>query len=884
MKLSPGGRRPTYAILLLIFIVMALGAWRRQSARSTLAVERERLLDARQTVLGLERELLLARSEEAEALSTGRASLHRRLEERQQEIQDRLEEVVRALGPLLRTSDTQVLISALEKYRQSVARALELSSRLGRGPEGSNLIAGLRDLEDRLMSSTSAGDVRLELLELKVLEREYAATLNTSLAMDMLSRVDKLRSGLREQKARGSELADNLDDYRRQVESVMSSNLELELQRSEATLRFERLPPIFRDIESHLDLRLEQTAGGLAKLRREAAWQVSLILAAALLLIALRFRTERLQARRTVKAIRQLEDGMGAFADGAKVADLELPRRGDLGKITASFTSMGEQIRSQISTIDQERYRAEEAARAKADFLARVSHELRTPLHGILGMSEILGASGLDSDQAHLLQILHSSGSNLLSMVNDLLDFERLEAGKLTLEPQSFQLLDLCEDLLATLAPTAHGKSLELVLKTPDQLPAQVFADGLRLNQILTNLVGNAIKFTESGHVELEVGEVEPTAEDRGLLRLTVRDTGPGIDATQREKIFEPFSQGERFMLRSHGGSGLGLSIVQELVTLMGGSIRLVDDGNGDVSPTHGGKGACFEASVEVGIVEEPLATGSPPLDGLCVGVLEEHEPSLKSLVGQLERLGMRARVLSGPGPQEPTEDLSVIIAGYPAQKDKPETAYLKQWLMDRGLPSIFLLPTVSWASEVQKDLETGKSADKRMPAFQVLRRPPRCEHLQDAIDMLVREPSSVGSGAHPSTTPQLSTRLRGRALLVEDNAINREVVELMLKDTGCEVVVAGNGREAVERVTRERFDLVLMDCQMPVMNGFEATEAIRRLEDRSRAETPIVALTASALPEERQRCLDCGMDAVISKPASQETLLEYVQRYIASS
>ena len=863
MSPTRGFRRSTNVLLVVLLLAIAVGEWHRQSMRAGLVAERDRLFDIRQDVLALERELLLVRAEEADALVTGRPSLHRRLMDRQQGIQERLLAVIRELP----TADSnEALTMALGRYRQSVAAELELLSRIGRGRD-SGLLQKLKALERRLAEAVGDDAMRRRLLELQVQQREYVATLKTSQAVSLLADVDELREGLKDEKARGSELANALDDYRRQVEGVMAASLELELLRSEASLRFDRLPPIFRQIEDLLDHRLERSAAGIAGMRRLAVWQIVVCLAMALVFLGVRVRLERREARRTMAEIRQLVDGMAAFSKGAEEAELELPQSGDLGKVSESFRVMAGRIRSQMKTIDQERLRAEEAAQAKGDFLARVSHELRTPLHGILGMAELLDASPLDSEQAHLVDIVRQSGGTLLSVVNDLLDFSRLESGKLSLEPRAFELVERLEEIVATHAPMAHGKGLELVFRAPASLPSVVVGDPLRLNQILTNLIGNALKFTEAGFVEVVVHGVEPIQDDRGRLRLTVRDTGPGIPASLGEKIFEPFSQGEEFLQRKHGGSGLGLSIVRELVTLMDGSVRLSPEG----------PGAEFEVEVELGIVPAVQADGRL-LEHLRLLVVDSHEPSLSSTVEHLEAQGASVGsrdTMDGPWPRA-----DAVVLGYGAREQAPDLDTLVKRSEEARVPILCVLPTTSWGLALRNQLEA--LSHSQVPVIPI-RRPAGRTRLTQALGEVLggrRDGSSQPAGIHPTLATGEIMGLR--ILLVEDNPINREVVELMLRDTGCEVVVAENGLEALGVMREESVDLIFMDCQMPVMNGFEATRAIRELDDPVRSGVPIVALTASALPEERQRCLDAGMSAVVSKPAGQDALLEQLSRHLS--
>lgn len=854
-----------------------MGEGQRQIELRSRLSQREQLLELRQDVLRLERDLLLARGDEMEIVADGRESLRPRLADRQAKIERRLTKVSADLllwfpGVL----DAAPLVEGIERYWQSVESELALADRIGSEEDG--LLGDMRRLEKRLLDGLADGTLRRELLELQVLQREFVGTFRTSDALSLLTRVDALLDR-RETLRRPEPWWDDLTRYRRSVEGVMSSSLELNLVRSQSGVRFDRLPDFFRTVERPLDRRLENNSQVIAKTRRQAGLMAAAFVALVMLGILLRMLHERARRRSIADRVRRLATGMQEFGRGLDTERLDLPREGDLGQVSTSFLAMARQIHEQIATIDAERLRAEDAAQAKSDFLAMVSHELRTPLNGILGMSELLEPALQDARQRHLLQVIQRSGTTLLSVVNDLLDFSKLEAGKLEMEARPFDLLEMLEDLIEIHAPAAHDKGLELVLQLPfeeasdgDEVdgkadgltPRRLLGDPLRLGQVLTNLIGNAVKFTERGHVEVTLRRLVPLGEDRVRLELSVRDTGPGVPQHLQDHIFSAFAQGEAILRRKHGGSGLGLSIVQELLALMGGGIELVDDGQA---------GACFSVHAELGrgAGEEasPEALAPAVLEGKRVLLVDAHAPSLHATAQALRRLG--AHVETSAGAEEALHRgwraMDAVVLGHPAVSEDDDLPILTDRLVAQEIPVLHLLPSSKWSDGLE------------LPANH-LPRPPRRSRLLEALRGSL-ESGVVPSDAAPSALPQ---EVHGHVLLVEDNPVNQEVFQIMVANMGCQVSLAENGLEAVEAVRRHTFDLIFMDCYMPEMDGFEATEAIRRVDDPDRASVPVIALTASVFDSTRQRCLDCGMNDVLTKPVTQELLMACVRKWLRES
>ncbi|GAB0150284.1 ATP-binding protein [Marichromatium sp. PS1] len=519
------------------------------------------------------------------------------------------------------------------------------------------------------------------------------------------------------------------------------------------------------EVIGHVHL-LDTPARVRAALNRSLAISALTLIAAVVAALLLAHWLQRLVSAPILSLTRAMERVSSARDYGVRVSE----SRGDeLGSLVHGFNDMLDQIQQRdlrlesyredlerqvhartrelehtVAALAEARDRAEAASRAKSDFLATMSHEIRTPMNAVLGMAELLRKSGLNARQIRFAETIQRSGEALLEIINDILDFSKIEAGRLSLERYDFELRALIEGTVQLFAESASIQGLRLETELPEDLPVRVNGDGARLRQILMNLIGNAVKFTAAGEVRVRA-LTRQRAHGGLILVVTVSDTGPGIDPTQQEDIFEAFAQGDGSITRDYGGTGLGLAICRQLARMMEGDIRV------DSAP---GRGAAFTLEAR--------------FDEAC----------------------------------------------------------------GRVPPGI---------------LETG-----------------RVEH----------EPE-----------PDPNSTLRGRVLLVEDNPVNQEMATLMLEDLGLEVIIADNGEEAVKAFAHDAFDLVLMDCHMPVMDGFSATAAIRRLEGEQRpaSSVPIIALTANVQKGIEQRCDEAGMNGYLSKPFSQRQLAARIAPWVVA-
>jgi two-component system sensor histidine kinase/response regulator len=510
------------------------------------------------------------------------------------------------------------------------------------------------------------------------------------------------------------------------------------------------------------------------------------------------------------------------------------------------------------------------AAQAKAQFLANMSHEIRTPMHGMLGTAQLLEAMPLTVDAKHLAKVVTQSGESLLSLINDILDFSKIEAGQLTLDTVAFSPGALVEDVADLLAPLAYEGGLEISCRTSAGLPSVVRGDPLRLRQVLANLLSNAIKFTDQGEVAISVEAVPQADSQRVRLRFEVNDTGIGIAQEQRDRLFTAFSQIDDSSTRRYGGSGLGLAISRDLITMMGGEITV---------DSNVGKGSHFV--VEVPFNEETETPSDRPAlengPGNTVLLLEPHRASRRAVEEKLEQTG--ARVIAPEFPLDVEElrrhvkaDAGKILVSSSVLADEPSSATASR-------NDVLALP---WRKIVMAPFgQTANWGRSDQGAMTVIAKPARMSVLRDVLarpEAKAEENVVMGQVSRDGASTT-------RVLLAEDNPVNQKIAIAMLERMGCSIDVVGDGEAAVNATAENNYDLILMDCQMPLLDGFDATRAIREREENGGGRhTPIVALTASALSGDREACLASGMDDYVAKPFKLEQLRQVVTKWSADA
>ncbi len=581
----------------------------------------------------------------------------------------------------------------------------------------------------------------------------------------------------------------------------------------------------------------------------------------------------KLESRLFIEAsheMKELASGVNALAGSLNNAYEEMQQNVD--QATEDLRQTLETIEIQNIELDIARKEALEASRVKSEFLANMSHEIRTPLNGILGFTNLLLKGHLSHTQRDHLLTIKKSSEILLTIINDILDFSKIEAGKLQLDRIPLKLKETLEDVLTMLAPSAHQKGLELVAIVYDDVPNNVFGDPLRIKQIITNLVSNAVKFTQSGEIIVRA-MIEDLQNSKALIKITVTDTGVGLSRIQQESLFHAFSQADASTARQYGGTGLGLVISRRLIEEMGGQIGV---------ESELGKGSTFWVKLPCDIVKNALEEEpSLALASERVIYYEPHQPSRLSVTHMLESWKLQVSTvdslkqmldqISTAQVEHKGYALAIIGAGKLELNSAQLKSVVRELEYNRDCRTMLLTPTIDETNHPVLEFVSAR-----------LVKPAPHQRLYDSIATLVLgQTREEAQEKQPETYVQSATQHAKKPLVlaVDDNDANLKLVKAFLEEMNVHIHTATSGFEALSKAKQHQYDLMFMDVQMPGMDGIETTQKIRQLDHQKGTQTPIVALTAHALTEEKQKLLSSGFDDYITKPISEAQLQDVIQR-----